>query len=358
MTTTEARRSLPALTALRFFAALHVVLYHALRPTLVDAADPARRFLAAGPTAVTLFFVLSGFVLTWAHGPRAAGDRVVPRAFFRARFARLAPVYGLALLLAVPIGALARARGIVEDPLGPLSLVLVATGTQAFIPAAALRWNPPAWSLSCELFFYALFPWLVHALHGGGRARALVVGVLAWLVGLLLPALYLVLDPDGLGRPGILDEGTWLHAVKFHPLARLPDFVVGIVAGRVFAEGVRLPPALGVVAAAGAALVAATGLVPEPVLHNGALAPVFALVIVALASTPGKGFAPLSLLGEASYALYLLHVPMFLWAMAILRQRELAPGVAVTVGLLTIPVSLLVHRFVERPLRARLRGPG
>ena len=59
----------PALTGLRFFAAAHVVVYHAFRAGLVDGslvqAHPlVAAFAAAGPPAVTLFFVLSGFVLT------------------------------------------------------------------------------------------------------------------------------------------------------------------------------------------------------------------------------------------------------------------------------------------------------
>lgn len=352
------RPTLPGLTILRFFAALHVVAYHALRPELVDAGDALTRFLAAGPTAVTLFFVLSGFVLTWAHGPGVA-----PRPFFRARFARLAPVYWLSLILVLPLGALARARGLVDDPLGPVSFFLVATGLQAWVPEAALRWNPPAWSLSCELFFYALFPWLVARVHAFSLRGALGIGAAAWLMGLALPAAYLTLDPDSLGVPRIIDEAPWLNAVKLNPLARLPDFVVGVVAGRLFADGVRAPLLVGALAAIGAASVASMGVIPEPILHNGALAPAFAVLVVALASTssPAPGALallvkrPLLLLGEASYALYLLHVPLFLWTMAFTRQRDLAPGVALVVGLVAVPLSVTVFVLVERPLRERLR---
>lgn len=352
------RPLLPALTGLRFVAALHVVVYHALRPVLVDAQSPVARFTAHGPDAVTLFFVLSGFVLTWVYG---ASDAPIPRrAYFMARVARLAPVYFLALLAVVPLGALARAHGVVQDPLGALSLVLVSTGLQAWIPSAALRWNPPAWSLSCELFFYALFPWLL-GLTARAKTRSLVAfGAGAWLVGLAVPMAYLALDPDGLGAPDILDEGTWLHAVKFHPLARWPDFVIGVIAGQLHLRGVRVSARLGVFSLVVAFALPMLAPWPSLVLHNGALAPLFAVVVAWLAEGETRLAKALASswfvrLGDASYALYLVHVPMMMWAMALLRQRTLAPDVALVVCALAIPVSLLVEKIIEKPLRAWLR---
>jgi peptidoglycan/LPS O-acetylase OafA/YrhL len=357
------RPALPALTGLRFFAALHVVAYHALRPVLVDAADPPSRFLANGAASVTLFFVLSGFILTWVYAGRETPiDR---RAFFVARFARIAPVYWLALLLVLPLGLLARLKGIVHDPLGPVSFVLVLTGTQAWIPEAALRWNPPAWSLSCELFFYALFPWLAAALFRVRAPRAVHVGAVAWALGVSLPLLYLALDPDGLGNPRIVDETPWLQAVKLNPLARLPDFIVGVVAGRLFIEGLRVPAVLGAAALAAALLAASSGWLPGLTLHNGVLAPLFAATLLWLAAPRDRvgrllssllSRRPLLALGEASYALYLLHVPLMMWAMAGLRQRDLAPRDAATAAFLAVPLALLVYALFERPLRTAITG--
>ncbi len=356
---TSSRGDLPALTGLRFLAAFHVVIYHALRPVVVDESGPLARFAAAGPVAVTLFFVLSGFVLSWVYGP-AVDDK---RAFARARFARIAPVYWLALLVALPIGAAARSKGIVTDALGARSLLLVATGLQAWVPPAALRWNPPAWSLSCELFFYALFPFVLPLLHRrmSARAGALAAGAV-WLAGLALPIVYLALDPDGLGHaPRIVDEGSWLNAVKLSPLARLPDFLVGVAAARFFVDGRRVPAWATLVALAVTVAVPASGLVPSLVVHNGLLAPVFVVVVMGLAGGGGPvaralSAKPMRLLGDASYALYLLHVPVFLWALALLHVRELPPATALAAGVIAVPLSVAVLVFVERPLRARLRG--
>ncbi len=346
---------LPALTGLRFLAAAHVVIYHALRPALVDGTAGPTALAASGASAVTLFFVLSGFVLVHVYGVDVAA-----RPFWAARFARLAPLYWAALLLAVPIGVIARARGVVADPLGPVSLALVATGTQAWVPAAALRWNPPAWSLSCELFFYALFPAIAGALGRRGSTGAATLGAVAWLVGLALPVAYLVVDPDGLGAPRITDEGTWLNTVKLSPLARLPDFLVGVAAGVLWKNRVPLPRAAGPVALVLSLAAAASGLVPALVLHNGALAPLFALVVWWLAAGENPlaralSSRPAQLLGEASYALYLLHVPLFLWAMALTRQTTLPPRLALAVGALAVPAAVVAHLALERPARRWLR---
>lgn len=347
---------LPALTGLRFLAAAHVVVYHALRPVLVDAAPGPAAIAASGASAVTLFFVLSGFVLVHVYG-----HQVEARPFWGARFARLAPLYWAALLLALPIGAIARARGVVSDPLGPASLALVATGLQAWVPPAALRWNPPAWSLSCELFFYALFPLLARVLGARSARVAFAAGAAVWLVGVALPVAYLAVDPDGLGTPRITDEASWLNAIKLSPLARLPDFVVGVVAGLLVRTGARLPRGLGPAALALTLLLAASGVVPALLLHNGLLAPLFAVVVCWLAVDGGPlarllSTRPLQLLGEASYALYLLHVPLFLWAMALTRQTTLPPTHALVVGALAVPVAMLAHLLLERPLRRWLRA--
>lgn len=351
---------LPALTGLRFLAALHVVVYHALRPQLVDAAPGPAALLQSGPTAVTLFFVLSGFVLAHVYGFAPAA-----RPFWGARVARLAPLYLAALLVALPIGVGARARGVVDDPLGPLSLLLVATGTQAWVPQAALRWNPPAWSLSCELFFYLLFPVLARVVGARRAGGALALGVGAWLAGTLLPVAYLLLAPDGLAMPVITDEAPWLNAVKLSPWARLPEFVLGVAAARCVAAGFGPPPALGLAALVAAAAVAASGAVPTLLLHNALLAPLFAVGIAGLAGGTDPlarllATRPMQTLGESSYALYLLHVPLMMWAMALTRTRELPAATALLVAALSVPLSVAAHWWLERParrwLRARLAG--
>jgi peptidoglycan/LPS O-acetylase OafA/YrhL len=87
------------LTGLRFFAALYVVLFH--QETTFAAghhfSKPLLTFLGHGYLAVSLFFVLSGFVLTYNYADRWSETRFSK--FLLSRFARIYPVYALTLLL-------------------------------------------------------------------------------------------------------------------------------------------------------------------------------------------------------------------------------------------------------------------
>ena len=91
------RPNIPALTTLRFFAALLVVIFH------YNLTAPIFPFALAhfGYQAVTFFFILSGFILTYTHGT-SVGLNVSLREFFAARIAQISPAYYLALILALP----------------------------------------------------------------------------------------------------------------------------------------------------------------------------------------------------------------------------------------------------------------
>src|SRR5919199_479971 len=98
-------------------------------------------------------------------------------------------------------------------------------------------------------------------------------------------------------------------------------------------------------------------------LHNGLIDPLFALLIYSLASGEGPLATVLSLpamvvLGEASYALYILHIPLWDWMIYALSRLHMAPGF-VALSLLHLGValglSILTLRVVEQPARRALR---
>jgi peptidoglycan/LPS O-acetylase OafA/YrhL len=100
---------------------------------------------------------------------------------------------------------------------------------------------------------------------------------------------------------------------------------------------------------------------PYPVLHNGLLAPVFAVLITSLAAGRGPVAAilatrPLVALGDASYSLYLLHIPLvILWSKVttFLLGESFHTSSGSTVGfvLSAVVASLLCHRYIELPMR-------
>jgi peptidoglycan/LPS O-acetylase OafA/YrhL len=356
------RPHLPALTSLRFFAALYVVIYHLWRWDAWRAPAVVVDVVAAGPIAVTFFFVLSGFVLTWTYelDGRLRGGA---RAFWRARAARVYPVYAFGLLVSAPVvlALWARAGGgreaFVHELVGGVAAFFM---VQAFHPDFALAWNPPAWSLSAEAFFYLLFPAAAPWLLAARRPR--VVGVALWVLSLAPSVAYLALSPDGLDGVDHRVHAPWSDALKYHPLARLPELLLGVLAARAYLGGLRLPAAAGWGALFACLVVVGSGAVPYALLHNGLLAPLFVVALISLAPSAGALAArPLLRLGEASYALYILHVPLFYWVAGAGERRTgekvlERPAVAIATVLAAVVISLVVYRLFEAPLRARLRG--
>ncbi|HSU19545.1 MAG TPA: acyltransferase family protein, partial [Acidobacteriaceae bacterium] len=137
------------LDALRGIAALAVVEYHA-------TALSAHAF-RHGYLAVDFFFVLSGFVLSYAYGDRLA-EGWSTASFMKARFIRLWPLNTLGLLLGLLLG-------VAHHPLDAALLRTILLNL-IFLPSRLLphgSWfpvNPVAWTLFFELFsnlFHVLF---------------------------------------------------------------------------------------------------------------------------------------------------------------------------------------------------------
>lgn len=111
------RPSIPPLTSLRFFAAAVVVAFHYDPNKFSLLPGFFQSWLETGYEAVTFFFVLSGFILSYVYAEADLSRRANLRAFFAARFGRLAPAYYLALLVSLPFYLL---EGLEEGDL-PLS---------------------------------------------------------------------------------------------------------------------------------------------------------------------------------------------------------------------------------------------
>ncbi len=342
---------LDSLTGLRFLAALLVFASHTLaffdRTPVAASIHPS---LEPGAAGVSFFFILSGFVLTWTYRP---GDRAGP--FYRRRFARIAPSYWIAVALFIPMTAVAR-----PEETGSLLLHMAPqfVGLHAWIPDPDYYWagNGVTWSISCEMFFYALFPLLiVRAVRMSQRARW-------WAAGVLV---VLVVAPPLLLRP--LTHGATIAdwAIFIFPVQRLWEFILGILIALWIREGGRLRHvglrvSLGLVALAYTVAVFS----PSYLIWVVLLLVPFALTIAAAAQGDLDGHRSvfrhpvLVKLGEWSFAFYLTHQLViravdYVWAPTSTGEALAASAVSLVGSLAS---AFVLYTFVERPLEKRLRG--
>jgi peptidoglycan/LPS O-acetylase OafA/YrhL len=355
---------LSPLTTVRFFAASYVVFYHFASAPFSGAGAAVRSFIGNGYTGVSFFFVLSGFILTYNYASRPL-DR---RRFFAARFARIYPLYLLAWLLSVPAALSYRFH---KDSLGVGAIKFAysaAAGlslTQAWLPDLANSLNTPGWSLSVEAFFYATFAALLPRVAGQPPPRLVRAMAVAWAVSLLVPLAYVVANWSHPERLTPYETPRLLGIIKYLPVLHLPEFVIGSCCGSLFLERRRRgAPAVPswVVAGLGAVTILVLA-IPYgrlyPLVHNGLLAPLFGALVYAIAGERG-GFArvlsrrPLVFLGEASYGVYILQIPV--WASFLDATGRLLPGPPLVVFgagfAVLVGASCLAFRLVEDPARA------
>jgi peptidoglycan/LPS O-acetylase OafA/YrhL len=367
---TEAHGELRALTVLRFVFALYALAYHVLlawNGVVSSNAGPLAAIVASGYVSVSGFFVLSGFVLAYTY---AVLDRRTLASgtwrFYWARFARIYPVHLFGIALSVPLlFAMARAAHAPEALIGPEAareVLAVALLVQAWIPERALDLNGPSWSLSVEVFFYASFPVWVR-LFAPLRVRALmIVAVSSYAIALLVPIVHPL-------ENGIADASLADRVVLFDPLVHLPEFLLGVVTGLLFLRQRPEGPVWRWVALASSLALLSTLAhsthLPIGILHNGLLDPLIALLVFSLAAAwPPSGLAATSpalllllVLGRASYSLYILHKPVYLF-MAYERRLGLSHPSATFIALyiaLSLVVSVVCFRLIEEPARRAMR---
>lgn len=352
---------LPALTGLRCFAALNIVFFHFSNPKWFGPLAP---IVDNGFTSVSFFLLMSGYILAYNYSDRAAAGQLSTRGFWIARFSRLYPVYVFALLLSV--GMLWQEWGARSHGQFALGVVLTPLLLQGWHPLLATFWNTPAWTMCTEAFFYLIFP----AVIVWKRPRRLypLLGLMLglWLLGMVLPGLYLWLHPDGDLHPGRYTDGFWMRALKFSPPPHIPSFLFGIALADLdgmIPRASRRRLLFGLLGMAGLYTVLYFGdRMPYPLMHDGLLMPLFGLAILGLAGhnpiARFFGFAPFVAIGGASYCLYLLHFN--LWNLihdSHLLERlhliQLDPWLSYG---LVIGGALLVRRLIERPCQRWIRG--
>jgi len=352
----RARAELDAVTALRFFAALLVFIYHCA-PTAGFATH-----YALGHSGVGFFFLLSGFILTYTYH-RAFTGPMAPnavRAFYVARFARIYPVHVVATAFAALVlwrfgGNVWDVSSVATREVAALSQLLL---VQSWVPneLVYLGINAPAWSISTEMFFYAAFPFVVRSLlRSFGRSTPRVIWIAAAMPWAIEVAVAMVPHP----------VAVWTAYVL--PPVRLADFVVGMLLGIAFVRSTQAPANLAratgaeALALAGVAVaIAVSPHAPDALRYSLFLMPFWAVLIAVFVHQAGLLSRLLQrpvfvALGRASFAFYLIHWPVIAVVGGTLGWMH--PVLSMTAAFaVSIAFSFVLFHFVEQPMRVRIRA--
>jgi peptidoglycan/LPS O-acetylase OafA/YrhL len=349
----DAPDQMPALTGIRLPLALWVVAHHISGPgRMLDpltAASPALYALIdAAWVALSAFFAISGFVLARRYRNTVWSRDALAR-FAAARFGRIYPVYFLSLLILLPI----MGEAMRQDELGSpaeragllLNYVLLLQGWHW----PSVSWNTPAWSLSCEVFFYACAPIVVLLVRVTSWPRVLATAGLACALPI---GMRLLIDPP---MP--------------KALLYFGDFLIGIAAAGLYehcrSRGARLhrvgPWVYGPAFAGGIALLLSRDALGSFLVFDSGVRIVSALLVFGLAC--GGGWlvralsSPIALAGgRASYAIYILHIPVLWWFERWRFDAALPPVYAGMVYVVVVVVlSLVVSRWYEGPANEIVR---
>ncbi len=367
------------LDILRGLAAITVVFFHYKHFLLVNAAvgfdydhmpfsAVLMPFYLYGQFFVELFFAISGYVFFWLYARPIEEGRTDAWHFFVARFARLYPLYFVTLIIVAGLQFAYRSQYggdfiYIGDTFGNFVLNLLMV--QQWLPYAAQSFNGPAWSISVEVFLYALF--FLLCVWRQSNIRVLVGLFLAGAVVRVLS------DPTVdfvRGVPSFFEGGLVYYAVR---MLRRPEYTV-------WRKRVMLALCVGLPVLWGVSYI--RGFHPINVLvEPGVFAAIFSVVgflyvvmplsLLALGLMQDHWRTPwlsrenlhkISWIGDISYSIYLIHFPLQLGLMLVLARLPFAQRAVIFSSPLMLLVFMalaaglgwLSFRYFEMPMRRYL----
>lgn len=342
--TTQPGKHLFALDAMRGMAAILVVCLHEFQ-AFAGVPHPFSGYLA-----VDLFFLLSGFVIASAYDQRLAAGMSVAQ-FIKVRLIRLYPLYLVGLLIGL-------SRMLVQFQIGanpPPADWFILSSLMEFVMLPSpmtVQWqhdtlfflNPPAWSLFFELLVNVLFAMTY---------RHLTQKVLLLLLALSGGCLVYVVS-----QQGSLEIGNYWHTVVWSAPRVLFPFLLGVWLHR---HGPSLPQIRG-----GWVWLLTMAVVPLLMWHPAGYQEIYDLTMVLLifpilvllgASMRTQGITTWSCkkAGDLSYALYIIHMPLFGLMLAVFKRvapdwpHEIYAGPVCI--LLVSAFCLALDRYYDKPIR-------
>lgn len=353
-------KRLDQLTFIRFGMVVLIVFYHGYGGIYTEWMLKIPFFgalLGTATTAVGYMYVLSGFVMSLVyHRP---GETFEIFNYWKARLAKIYPLYLLAFLLTsfYYVDSFISVK--------PQKILANIFALQAWFPPYAQSFNYPAWSITVEIFFYLIFPFLTLWLYRLSTKKIIWGALIFWTINQLLYHVVWI---------GWFESQRQL--VLYFPLFHLSSFLIGVAGGAWYVREGRsvllnslhnsFLLGLSIIFSLGYLVLGMTyfpslphGLQPMA----GILAPIMLLFIITLSLDKTKlsiylQYPWLLVLGESSYAIYILHVPVS-WLFEKYLTEFHASNHAWVFSVFNLPLiialSVGLYLFVDTPIRNWLR---
>jgi peptidoglycan/LPS O-acetylase OafA/YrhL len=354
---------LEPLTGLRGAAALWVLVHH-LRglpgQTIPDtswswAFHAFRNFADKGWLGVDLFFVLSGFIISYVH--RDEFSELHSKRYFRflaLRISRIYPAHFVTTLMLIPMFAIAWVAFDYHPQGNALSVAKLAYSVlllNGWGISDSVGWNIPSWSVSSEWLAYLCFPVIAFVTSRIHSSRiSLVLAAFIALAAVLLSA-----QLNGASK-FMFDEN--LTSVRV-----LYEFVIGCLVFNIFV-GVRGRARFDAMSTLSVFVIVILATASIPSRFDWLFILAFSTLILGLSTMQRSSFAsrPMVYLGEISYSIYLVHSLVIsaigLVAKRVFEHPDWTAGLAIAV--LSFSLSIVgghvLYALVERPWRRRLRA--
>lgn len=207
------------LTTLRFFAAFYVFVFHIHIRYPLTKYKFLHKFLVEGAVGMSLFFILSGFVLYHRYH-NFEFNRTQTKNYFIHRFSRIYPIYILLSFIlfrwfTIDIDTTSFTTTLLSISRGSFTIFTGIFAMQAWIPQL-FDYFSGYWSISVEVFLYTLFPFIVHFLNKSKTLTSLlIVGFIAYIFTIYF----------GLSLVLFYDEKAQIFFYTF-PIFRVPEFIM------------------------------------------------------------------------------------------------------------------------------------
>jgi peptidoglycan/LPS O-acetylase OafA/YrhL len=336
----------PALTGLRAIAAYMIFVYH-YNPFHVARFPVFHHFIDQLHTGVSLFFVLSGFLLFYRYGP--PDQRIELRPYFQNRFAKIYPVFFIFTTL-VWIG-----RNF-DDAHAYFANITLLKGLFDNLKFSLI---PQTWSLTTEECFYLFLP-LIAFTPKRLRYALLLPGFIA--LGFLLVYAF-----QGNKFFGFFETNKFMLTYTF--FGRCTEFFAGIALAQyfhyrtatvtgskfTFIGALSLIAVLGLMAFTSSLLGAGGDQLPLIIINNLLFPAAAALLLYGLAKeqTIVSGILSLpvfQLLGKSSYVFYLNPLVLLPFFIRLWMHELPGPLATVVTFIVMVLMSILVYLVIEKPL--------